>query len=239
MSNELTKTKTRQAAVVAPQGAGQSLLVRMAARYAVEPKKLYECLKSTAFKGNVSDEQFMALLIVADQYKLNPITREIYAFPDKDKSIVPVVGVDGWSRIINEHPEFDGMAVDYDPEEQAMTVKIYRKDRQHPTTVTEYLDECKRSTGPWSSHPRRMLRHKAIIQCARLAFGFAGIYDQDEAERIIEAERAKESPPAYDLPTKKGEPKQIEADPEAAEVEAEEDMPWFADGDPRAEEVES
>jgi len=31
-----------------------------------------------------------------------------------------------------------------------------------------------------------MLRHKAMIQCARLAFGFAGIYDQDEAERIAE-----------------------------------------------------
>ena len=31
-----------------------------------------------------------------------------------------------------------------------------------------------------------MLRHKAMIQCARLAFGYAGIYDQDEAERIVE-----------------------------------------------------
>ncbi|EIP6782236.1 hypothetical protein LTE40_000211, partial [Escherichia coli] len=30
------------------------------------------------------------------------------------------------------------------------------------------------------------LRHKAMIQCARLAFGFAGIYDKDEAERIVE-----------------------------------------------------
>jgi hypothetical protein len=29
-----------------------------------------------------------------------------------------------------------------------------------------------------------MLRHKALIQCARLAFGFAGIYDEDEATRI-------------------------------------------------------
>ncbi|OPB31163.1 hypothetical protein [Bartonella sp. AR 15-3] len=29
-----------------------------------------------------------------------------------------------------------------------------------------------------------MLRHKAVIQCARYAFGFSGIYDEDEAERI-------------------------------------------------------
>ena len=32
-----------------------------------------------------------------------------------------------------------------------------------------------------------MLRHKAMIQAARLAFGFAGIYDEDEAERIKDA----------------------------------------------------
>jgi len=25
-----------------------------------------------------------------------------------------------------------------------------------------------------------------MIQCSRLAFGYAGIYDQDEAERIVE-----------------------------------------------------
>ncbi len=35
-----------------------------------------------------------------------------------------------------------------------------------------------------------MLRHKAMIQCARLAFGFTGIYDQDEAERIVENDKA-------------------------------------------------
>jgi hypothetical protein len=32
-----------------------------------------------------------------------------------------------------------------------------------------------------------MLRHKAMIQCARIAFGYGGIYDQDEAERIVES----------------------------------------------------
>jgi hypothetical protein len=31
-----------------------------------------------------------------------------------------------------------------------------------------------------------MLRHKAIIQAYRVAFGFHGIYDPDEAEGIID-----------------------------------------------------
>jgi hypothetical protein len=32
--------------------------------------------------------------------------------------------------------------------------------------------------------PKRMLRHKALIQCARVAFGFSGIFDEDEARDI-------------------------------------------------------
>lgn len=148
--------------------------------------ELQETLKQTCFKGGtaVSDSQMTALLIVAQQYNLNPFTRELYAFPDKG-GIVPVVGVDGWSRIINSNPHFDGM--DFQQDADSCTCIIYRKDRSHPVKVTEWMAECKRpGVKPWESHPYRMLRHKAMIQCARLAFGFGGIYDADEAERIIE-----------------------------------------------------
>jgi hypothetical protein len=149
--------------------------------------ELIGTLKQTVFKGQVTDAQMTALLLVADQYALNPWTKEIYAFPDKNNGIIPVVGVDGWSRIINSHPQFDGMTFRQDDE--SCTCIMHRKDRSHPVEVTEYMSECKRSNvGPWMSHPRRMLRHKAMIQCARLAFGFSGIYDQDEAERIAESE---------------------------------------------------
>lgn len=166
--------------------------------------EVLDVLKSTAFKGDVNDAQMMALLIVANQYELSPWTKEIYAFPDKRGGIVPVVGVDGWARIINNHPQFDGM--DFDVQPDAVTCTIYRKDRSHPTRVSEFLEECNRGTDPWKSHPRRMLRHKAMIQCARVAFGFTGIHDRDEAERIIESQvidadtgeiinRAKAAPP--------------------------------------------
>ena len=149
-------------------------------------RELVDTLKSTAFKGQVSDAQMTALLLVAGQYGLNPFTREIYAFPDRNSGIVPVVGVDGWSRIINQHPQFDGM--DFEQDAESCTCIIYRKDRSHPIKVTEWMEECARKgVGPWQSHPKRMLRHKAMIQCARLAFGYTGIYDQDEAERISDA----------------------------------------------------
>jgi phage recombination protein Bet len=156
-------------------------------------QELIATLKATAFKGQVSDAQMAALLIVAQQYGLNPWTKEIYAFPDRNNGIVPVVGVDGWSRIINSHPQFDGMQFQQD--EESCTCTIFRKDRKHPVSVTEFMSECKREgVGPWKSHPKRMLRHKATIQCARLAFGFVGIYEQDEAERIVDAEFTRVEP---------------------------------------------
>lgn len=149
---------------------------------------LIETLKATAFKGQVSDAQMTALMVVANQYGLNPWTKEIYAFPDKNNGIVPVVGVDGWARIINSHPQFDGM--EFEQDDESCTCIMYRKDRAHPIKVTEYMSECRRSgMGPWTSHPKRMLRHKAMIQCARLAFGFGGIYDPEEAEVIAGVEK--------------------------------------------------
>lgn len=187
----------------------QSLVQKFAARYSVDPDKLLPALKATAFKiknGEATNEQMMALMIVADQYGLNPWTKEIYAFPDKN-GIIPVVGVDGWSRIINENPQFDGMEFTQSetietpergkPCPEWIECTIYRKDRSRPIKVREYLDEVYRKAyqgnngpidGPWQTHTKRFLRHKAMIQCARVAFGFAGIYDQDEAERIIEGE---------------------------------------------------
>lgn len=177
-----------------------SLVTKFASKFSIEPGKLLTTLKSTAFRqregsAEVTDEQMAALLIVADQYGLNPFTREIYAFPDKG-GIVPVVGVDGWSRIINEHPQSDGFEF-HESEETVkcggkdvpkwMEVIIYRKDRAHAIRVREQFAEVVRENmPPWKSHPSRMLRHKVLIQGARVAYGFTGIYDEDEAERIVE-----------------------------------------------------
>lgn len=168
-----------------------SLVETFAKKYGVDPSKMLNTLKATAFKGSVTDEQMIALLVVANQYGLNPFTKEIYAYPS-NQGIVPVVGVDGWSRIINSHGGFDGM--DFEQDDDKCLCKIYRKDRSHPISVTEYMTECNRGSPPWKSHPKRMLRHKAMIQCARIAFGFVGIYDEDEGELIVSREAIRVDP---------------------------------------------
>lgn len=165
----------------------KSVVLDMADRFGMEAGAFEQTLRNTVVPANCTKEQFAAFLLVAKEYKLNPLLKEIYAFPSKG-GIQPIVGVDGWANLINSHPAFDGMDFEDHFEDgnlASITCKMYRKDRSHPITATEYLSECKRSTEPWQKWPRRMLRHKAMIQAARYAFSFAGIIDPDEAERAV------------------------------------------------------
>lgn len=183
----------------------RSILATMASRFDMEPAAFEATLRGTVMKadkdGNeATREEFAAFLVVANEYRLNPLTKEIYAFFDRQRGgIIPIVGIDGWMRIINENPTFNGMShIDHTNDKGdviAITCRIYRKDREHPIEATEYLAECRRDTTPWKTWPRRMLRHKASIQAARYAFGFSGIYDEDEAERIASS-RARDVTPA-------------------------------------------
>jgi len=184
----------------------RSPLVAMADRLYIETAQLENVIKQTVMpakdaNGNkmvVSNEQFISFLAVANSYGLDPLKKEIYAFPAKGGGIQPVVSIDGWLSIINSHPQFDGMELVENYEDGkfvSVTCTIHRKDRSHPVVLTECLNECFRQTEPWKK-PKRMLRHKAAIQCARYAFGLGGIMEQDEAEAALGSEREVNHAPA-------------------------------------------
>ena len=204
-------------------GSHNALTMQMAQKFAVDPDELFGILRVTAFRSissdkHVGDEQMYALLIVADQYNLNPFTQEVEAYQGSGGGIIPVVGVDGWCRIANEQANFDGVEFNYSDEMMSaqgttttcpawIEVVVHRKDRSRPTVIREYLDECYQKVfvnnetgtptlGAWQTHPKRCLRHKALIQAYRVAFSFVGIYDEDEAARIVASQSgtAQEQP---------------------------------------------
>jgi len=171
--------------------AKKSLLAKMANRFDMEPTAFADTIKATVMPGGKStNEQLAAFLMVAEQYQLNPITREIHAFPGRGGGITPTVGIDGFLNLAQRRPEFDGMSFEYgndsDGKLESCTCTIYRKDRSHPIVITEYLEECFRATEPWKQHTRRMLRHKTAKEGIRYAFGFSGISDEDDAHFIYE-----------------------------------------------------
>ena len=175
------------------------LITIMADQCGIDRTQYWHTIKATAMPSGASNEQILTFLAVAREYGLNPLTKEIYAFPSKG-GIQPIVSVDGWLKLANKNPKFDGLDTEeiHDESGSLVAVKcsVYRKDRSHPVTATEYLSECRRNTEPWKQWPARMLTNKAMIQAIRRAFSFAGIVDPDEAERIKDAEysEVKESP---------------------------------------------
>lgn len=164
-------------------------LTALASRLNVDEQTIQNIVVNTlvAAKGDKqpTNEEFVTFLAIANEYKLNPLTKEIYAFSNRGKVQV-IVSIDGWLKIINSHPQFDGLETIenfVDGKLFSITCKIYRKDRDKPTVISELLNECAGTSEPWKKWPARMLRHKATIQAARYAFGLA-LLDEDEAERI-------------------------------------------------------
>ncbi|HFU2207778.1 TPA: phage recombination protein Bet [Escherichia coli] len=160
----------------------------------VDPQELITTLSQTAFKGDASDAQFIALLIVANQYGLNPWTKEIYAFPDKQNGIVPVVGVDGWSRIINENQQFDGM--DFEQDNESCTCRIAKLESnevredgnqflvvRHPGK-TPVIKHC---TGDLEEFLRQLIEQDPLVTIDIIThryYGVGGQWVQDAGEYL-------------------------------------------------------
>lgn len=207
--NAITKTEAQK----------PMLLEFMADKYGLRPQEFADTVRKTCGLATASAEEFAAFVMVAREYDLNPMLREIFAFPKRGGGIVPIVSVDGWVNLVNSHPACDGFEFDVEHDDKgelvAITCRMYRKDRNRPVVVTEYYAECKRDTDPWKMK-HRMLRHKAMIQAARYAFGFSGIYDEDEGAKI--AEMRDVTPPA---PPKPPAPPSLQISPKADIVDAE------------------
>lgn len=199
------------------QPAKMMLLAYMADKYALNQEEFSRTVRMTCGLPKATPEEFAAFLIVAKEYNLNPLTKEIYAFPGRGGGIVPIVSIDGWVNLVNSHGACDGfefeMAHDEDGKLVSCTCRMFRKDRSHPIAVTEYLSECIRGTEPWKMQ-HRMLRHKAMIQAARYAFGFSGIYDEEEGARVAEMrDVTRDEPPA---------PPPVMASPSVAQIDHQE-----------------
>lgn len=195
-------------------------------RFGINMDAVIPLLLSTSIRGTrgyqPSSADAYAFAIVANQYGLNPFTKEVHAFCDGER-ITPIVGVDGWARIVNSFDKYDGCDFEFiekDGKLDAITCSMYVKGRQHPTRVTEYMSECRRPTKPWEQMPRRMLRHKAFMQAARYAFSIAGIYDADEAADIIDSAPSDQRPATAKVLDKIKEMDQVTAALDAGAAES-------------------
>ena len=110
------------------------------------------------------------------EYRLNPRADELDLVQFDEGRWQIFITVNGWAKLINAHPAFCGIEFSEASELEEgvplwMGCAIYRTDRIKPIVIREYFTEMKTEHAAWQQMPRRMLRHRAMQQCARLAFG--------------------------------------------------------------------
>jgi len=122
----------------------------------------------------VPAKTIFTLLRMMQSLHLDPLCEEIGFTQYDDGHWQVFITIEGCSKLLNQHPQFNGLVfhqadtlVEGVPE--WIECSIYRKDRAIPTTVREYLMEVRGENSIWQKMPRRMLRHRALQQCVRLA----------------------------------------------------------------------
>lgn len=88
------------------------------------------------------------------------------------------IPIDRWIALIHREQSFQGLIFHQSREnENGITIwmecTIYQSDLTYTITVREYYVELKKDHPMRQTMPRRMLRHKTLQQCARLAFGIS------------------------------------------------------------------
>lgn len=116
----------------------------------------------------------LALLRTMQSFHLDPLNEELGFVQYEDGHWQLVITIEGCAKLLNAHSQFNGLVfhqadtlIDGVPE--WIECSIYRKDRLVPTSVREYLTEVRGENPIWKKMPRRMLRHRALQQCVRLA----------------------------------------------------------------------
>jgi len=123
---------------------------------------------------DVPAKTILTLLRMMQNLHLDPLLEEIGLAQYEDGQWHVFITIEGCAKLLNQHPQFNGLLFNQantliDGVPEWIECSIYRKDREVPITVREYYIEVKVETAIWQKMPRRILRHRALQQCVRLA----------------------------------------------------------------------
>lgn len=229
MSDQATTKKTRKPKATKSEASNSKdetgkvrLVVKaLAEKFNLEESSVIPMIQQMAFAeadpAEVRTADILAFMLTVVKYDLDPFMREIYALKNDRGRYEPVVGVDGWAKIIRRQENFGAIQFKYSENKitegssqecpEWIECELHLKDFHLPTVVREYLKENYCNTEYWNNKTSRLLRHRALIQSGRLAFGLSGIKDADEVlghlKRKVDTS-SKATPPAKAATPAKG-----------------------------------
>ena len=160
----------------------QAAAQRSGLSYAAFVQQLLQSALSGLIAWQHSDVE--RLFWLAERLGLHPLERDLIAIPQAEPfppSLGFMITVDGWVKLLHRHPRFRGLAFEEAPTEAPgppawVSCTLYWEGLSCPWVVREWAAEHRSLHESWLYYPHRMLRHKALAQCARLALGVGSGY---------------------------------------------------------------
>lgn len=145
--------------------------------------EMLQALRNTVAPG-LTEPEFMLFAEMCRATGLNPATKEIWAIKAGGR-LQLMTGINGFLKIANSHPAFDGMEVTFEWDGKTLvssTAKVYRKDRKFPSVATAYWNEYSKPSPVWKQMPSIMLAKCAKSLAIREAFiqELGGLYTAEE-----------------------------------------------------------
>ena len=197
----------------------------LAMRLGVEKAHLLNTIKAQCFRNTaperVSDTQLAAYVQIASNLHLNPLLPGmLYAYPERNGGITPIIGPDGVFLMLANNPEVEGWwtrheSVDNEP---ACTAVIKHR-RLGEISKTVFMGEWKVASNPnWVTRPRHMLEIRALKQCARQIIHGVPFDDEEYAAmRVVDDGLAHEAPPPRNVTPAQAAPARPRAPARAAQ----------------------
>lgn len=154
--------------------------------------EMLQALRNTVAPG-LTEPEFRLFAEMCRATGLNPATKEIWAIKAGGR-LQLMTGINGFLKIANSHPAFDGMEVSHEWDGKNLvscTVKVHRKDRKFPAIATAYMAEYGKPTPIWKQMPSVMLAKCAKSLAIREAFiqELGGFYTAEEMPASYSAPR--------------------------------------------------
>lgn len=163
----------------------------------------------TVVAADATDAEFKTFLYLCKSYDLDPLKREIYFIKYGGKSTI-ITSRDGYLKIANCNPHFDGIESDVVYEGDILTKRddgslhivygaehlsfekaklkgafcsVFRKDRAKATTVFVSIKEYyKKDAFIWQQYTNAMILKVAEAMALKRAFAISGLVTREEID---------------------------------------------------------
>lgn len=154
--------------------------------------------------GGATEDEFKMFIHIAETYYLDPLNKEIWFFRDEDNKPVIMTSRDGYLKIANRNPHYDGLVSDVIKVNDKFIRKsegiehvyggvnrgniigayalVYRKDRKYPFYAFASFQEYNAATSIWNQYPSAMILKVAESMALKKAFSISGLVSYEELE---------------------------------------------------------